>query len=300
MELRQLKAFVKAAELLNFTEAAKTVFVTQSSFSQSIRQLEEELDVKLFHRNSHEVTLTQAGVELLPYAILTIQKAEDCKSRIVDLKNMRIGTLNVGVTYSFSALMVETMENFMRKYPGIKLNVFHHTMENLMEMIEKRDIDFALSFKPSETYPNIESHLLFDDRLSVVVKSSHPCAGKKSITIEEIAKYPLALPAKGLQARFSFEKVVEKYLVKLDVRTEIDNVVTLLRLVRNTDLVTMLPKASVDTFPDLVTIPIDDEDSVMTGSVSVLKESYKKASAKEFVRMLCETNDIKVKMSSWF
>ena len=81
MELRQLKAFVKAAELLNFTEAAKTVFVTQSSFSQSIRQLEEELDVKLFHRNSHEVTLTQAGVELLPYARLTIQKAEDCKNR---------------------------------------------------------------------------------------------------------------------------------------------------------------------------------------------------------------------------
>ena len=173
-----MKAFVKAAELLNFTEAAKTVFVTQSSFSQSIRQLEDELDVKLFHRNSHEVTLTQAGVELLPYARLTIQKAEDCKSRIVDLKNMRTGTLNVGVTYSFSALMVETMENFMMKYPGIKLNVFHHTMENLMEMLEKRDIDFALSFKPSETYPNIESHLLFDDRLSVVVKSSHPCAGK--------------------------------------------------------------------------------------------------------------------------
>ena len=75
-----MKAFVKAAELLNFTEAAKTVFVTQSSFSQSIRQLEEELDVKLFHRNSHEVTLTQAGVELLPYARLTIQKPRTARA----------------------------------------------------------------------------------------------------------------------------------------------------------------------------------------------------------------------------
>ncbi len=68
MELRQLRYFVKAAETLNFSEAAKGLYITQSTLSQQIRQLETELDVQLFQRNSHEVTLTEAGAELLPYA----------------------------------------------------------------------------------------------------------------------------------------------------------------------------------------------------------------------------------------
>ena len=75
MELRQLRYFVKAAETLNFSEAAKGLYITQSTLSQQIRQLETELDVQLFQRNSHEVTLTEAGAELLPYAKETLNAA---------------------------------------------------------------------------------------------------------------------------------------------------------------------------------------------------------------------------------
>ena len=79
MELRQLRYFVKAAETLNFSEAAKGLYITQSTLSQQIRQLETELDVQLFQRNSHEVTLTEAGAELLPYAKETLYAADTCK-----------------------------------------------------------------------------------------------------------------------------------------------------------------------------------------------------------------------------
>lgn len=58
MELRQLKYFVKAAETLNFSEAARLLYVTQSTLSQQIRQLEQELDTMLFDRDSHNVRLT--------------------------------------------------------------------------------------------------------------------------------------------------------------------------------------------------------------------------------------------------
>ncbi|MDE7128161.1 MAG: LysR family transcriptional regulator, partial [Bacteroidales bacterium] len=76
MELRQLRYFVKAAGTLNFSEAAKSLYVTQSTLSQQIRQLENELGVQLFERNSHEVSLTDAGEELLPYAMKTLESAE--------------------------------------------------------------------------------------------------------------------------------------------------------------------------------------------------------------------------------
>ena len=61
MELRQLKYFVKTAELLSFSKAAKALYITQSTLSQQIKQLEDELDMALFFRNNHKVTLTEAG-----------------------------------------------------------------------------------------------------------------------------------------------------------------------------------------------------------------------------------------------
>ena len=93
MELRQLKYFVKAAETLNFSDAAKAMNIAQSSLSQQVRQLEEELDVQLFIRNSHSISLTEAGEEMLPFALQTIHDAETCVDRIHDLKNLSTGSL---------------------------------------------------------------------------------------------------------------------------------------------------------------------------------------------------------------
>ena len=87
MELRQLKYFVKTAETLNFSEAAKTLFVTQSTLSQQIRQLEQEIDTVLFVRDSHSVQLTESGERLLPLAEKTLKDATSCLDMVRDLKN---------------------------------------------------------------------------------------------------------------------------------------------------------------------------------------------------------------------
>lgn len=76
MELRHLKSFIALAKCLNFSEAARKMCVTQSTFSQTIKQLEDTLGSTLFFRNSHEVTLTEAGMELLPFAERTVQAAD--------------------------------------------------------------------------------------------------------------------------------------------------------------------------------------------------------------------------------
>lgn len=68
MELRQLRYFEKTSELLNFTEAAKALFISQSTLSQQIKQLESELGVLLFDRVGKRIVLTEAGSSFLPYA----------------------------------------------------------------------------------------------------------------------------------------------------------------------------------------------------------------------------------------
>ena len=132
MELRQLKYFAKAAETLNFSDAATAMNIAQSSLSPQVRQLEEELDVQLFIRNSHSMSLTEAGEEMLPFALQTIHDAETCVDRIHDLKNLSTGSLNIGVTYSFSPILTETVIAFLKIYPHIKLNVIYKPMNELM------------------------------------------------------------------------------------------------------------------------------------------------------------------------
>ena len=88
MEIRHLKYFVKIAETLNFSEAAKSLFITQSTLSQQIRQLEQEVNAQLFERNNHNVRLTEAGEELLPYARRTLQASQACLDRVQDLRDM--------------------------------------------------------------------------------------------------------------------------------------------------------------------------------------------------------------------
>ena len=64
MEIRQLKYFLKVAETLNFSEASRKLYITQSTLSQQISHLEQEIGLPLFERNSHEVYLTEAGKEI--------------------------------------------------------------------------------------------------------------------------------------------------------------------------------------------------------------------------------------------
>ena len=208
MELRQLRYFIKAAETLNFSDAAKALNIAQSSLSQQIKQLEDDLNVKLFLRNSHYIRLTEAGEMMLPFALRTIHDAETCIDRIHDLQKLLTGTLNIGVTHSFSPILTETVISFMKMYPHIKLNIIYKPMGDLMELLSKRELDFVLAFKPTHPVADVESHILFQNSLCAVVSTTHPLASNDKVSLAELSKYNLALPSKGLQARNAFDNIV--------------------------------------------------------------------------------------------
>ena len=191
MELRQLKYFVKVAEMKNFSEAARLLNVTQSTLSQQIKQLEGELGVELFTRNSHHVDLTDIGKEFFPSALRTISEANTCIERIRDVQNLNVGELNIGVTYTFSLLLSEAVLQFRKLYPNIKLNIYCQSVEELMLMLDKEQIDVALSYRSSELFPNIESQTIFENNLSVVMNESHPLAKQKSISMKTLEKWNL-------------------------------------------------------------------------------------------------------------
>ena len=143
MELRQLKSFIHLAETLNFSTTAKELFITQSTLSHQILQLEGELGQPLFYRNSHEVTLTEAGQTLLPMAKDTVRSADLCQLRMDELKNVMSGELRIGVTFSFVSIIAATVKAFLHEHPHVGINVTQSTMAELIGQLE----DYAEEWK---------------------------------------------------------------------------------------------------------------------------------------------------------
>ena len=292
MELRQIRYFLKVAELLNFSEASKALFITQSTLSQQIRQLENEFDTILFERNSHEVSLTEAGKQFMRYARKVMIDVDDCTQKMDDLKNMLTGELNIGVTFTFSPLLTETVLEFMKLYPHVRLNVFYKTMSELMDMLQRREVDFVLAFKPTDRNDKIESHVLFNNHLSVVVSEHHSLAKRKSLTLDDLAPYDAAMPARGLQARNSFDDMIHSENSKLKIRVELNDVSILLKLIKQSKLITILADATIHDEDGLVAIPLEMTGNDMEGCIHLLKQAYVKNSAREFYRLLSQSRAI--------
>ncbi len=298
MELRQLSYFVNVARLKSFSEASRVLYISQSTLSQQIQQLENELGVSLLIRNSRKVQLSDYGEQFYPSAVKILQESRDSITKIQDVQNLNTGGLMIGVTYSFYPLLNETLKNFIRQYPGIKLDIHYSSMEDLMKKLENNDLDVVLSYKPLQRYKHIESHTLFDNRLCLIVSKNHPLASESIVRLSEIEKYPLALPAKGLQARNIFDCIIAGQNARLEVRVEVNDINVLLDLVSLGGLVTVLSEAAVNHLQNLVAIPIDSLDTTMEGSYHLLRDSYVKNSTKKFLKLLIESNSFNQAMQA--
>lgn len=272
--------------------------ITQSTLSQQIKQLENELGTQLLTRSSHKVSLTEAGELLLPHIGKIIHESEACVNRINDLNGIAAGSLDIGVTYSFSPILTETILSFMRQYPKIKLNIFYKPMSELMELLKARELDFVLAFKPNHPIDGVESHILFQNYLAAIVSEHHPLAAKEKVTVAELANYDLALPTKGLQARNAFDYITTPNN-SLRVRIELNEVNILLKIIRQSMLVTVLAEATIHNESGVKAIPLDIPENEMSGCVHLLKDNYRKRSMQEFLRMLGDSIAVKERQNAW-
>lgn len=286
MELRQLNYFVTVAETLNFSTAAKKLFITQGTLSQQIRQLENEIGSELFLRTSHTVQLTEAGEELLPYAHSVVEASHNCKKRIDDLNKMLVGTINIGLTNSFGTLLTRTVVDFSKKHPDVKINVFYKPSIELYKMLQKREIDFMLAYKPSVMYSDVDSEILFTSELGALMNRRHPLAKKEILTLEDLEKQRIVLPNSGVQARKAFDKFVNIDTTRLNVCMELSEPNIILDILHKTNMVSILSTLAIHYCPDLVARPIDGLRRELQGCIHTLKGDYKKKSVNVFLDML--------------
>ena len=120
------------------------------------------------------------------------------------------------------------------------------------------------------------------------MRRDNSLAKRKSLKLKDISKYSFALPARGLQARNVLERVFADSDEKLNMRVELNIATPLLRLVRDSKMLTILSCTSVSTFPELCAVPLDEKNCEMIGCLHTLKNTYCKHSMKQLVRLLKE------------
>lgn len=298
MELRQIRYFLQIAETSSFSEASRQLCVSQSTVSQQIKQLEDELGAELFVRDSHSVKLSDYGIQFLPYAKNIAEDVRSGVARIKDVSGLSVGTINIGATYTFCPLLGKTIEEFMKEHKGISIKLTCASMEELMQMLEDGELDTVLSYRPSRHFDNIESHILFNSNLCVTARRDHPLACKDKVRLVDLEKFPMALPSRGLQARNEFDRLLFGQNYRFDVRLEVNDLNMLLDLVSRTDMITFLSAATVKDNPEFCTIDIDHNETEMVGSYHLLKGQYIKVATRAFLKSLIENNAFMISMET--
>lgn len=288
MELRQLKYFLKAKELLNFTEAAASLHISQSTLSQQIKQLEDDLKVPLFNRIGKRITLTEAGKLFSEYAQQTVSKANDGIMMLHDLHNLQTGDIAIGVTYGLRHLLTETLLLFTKENPRIKFYIVFGTSDELEEKLNNFELDCVLTFNDLTIHKNFRHHTLFSSPMALIANKTAEASFENTITLEEISKLPLVLPSRGYSTSNFIFNAFDKKRLTPDVSVEINDIPTLLALVRTGSWFTILTQTTVIDEKELITIPIEGENMIRTAMVLSLHDVYEKKSLRRFLDLLIE------------
>ncbi len=190
MELHQLQYVVEVANQKNFTRAADKINVSQSTLSQQIGKLEDELGVKLFDRNSRTVGLTQVGEDFINQAKILLDNLEKSKQIVQEYKGLLKGTLRIGVIASLGRIdFANLMTEFCRQYPDVKLEIVQAGTYGLLEKLASKSIDIAFVILPADDqYRDISFRHLAYDEFILALPPSHRFAGKPTIDLAEVAE----------------------------------------------------------------------------------------------------------------
>ena len=286
MELRQPKCFITSADTLNFTEAARQCFITQSTLSQQIKQLETELGVQLFERIGKRVFLTETRRDFLPYARQTVADADYGVQRIKDIEDLKTGRLCIGTTFGLSALITDAIARFSEQYPEIHLEVMFLKQDELIEAVRERKVDFALTFEMMEKDDLLTEQPVKTYHLCAIVSDQNPLAQQATVSLRQLADYNICTPARGMNARRMFDSLTNKKGIELQPKLEINEIHTLLHLVRTGRWVAILVDSITHGEEGLCAVPLREAALPMPVVWLYPKDMYIRKAMQKFMELI--------------
>ncbi len=193
IDIRKLQLFVAVADELHFGRAAARVGIAQPPFSQQIRALEDELGLKLLTRNSRNVALTSAGMDLRTRAIDLIERRDRLVDHVRRTANGDAGTLRLGFAASSAVgRLSKIVRRFREEVPGVTLELDDRDGIDVSAAIRRCEIDIAIVRYPFEA-PDLDVVLIHEEPFIAVMPANHPLASCATVCLADLAGNPFVL-----------------------------------------------------------------------------------------------------------
>jgi DNA-binding transcriptional LysR family regulator len=205
MELRRLRYFVAVAEEQSFNRAARRLHMAQPPLSSQIKQLEQELGVRLFHRTSRGVRMTEAGELLLEEARRIFVQVEQTERLVRRVGRGEVGRLTLGFVPSASnEVLPPVLRRFRERFPEVELFLREMRPDRIVQQLHSKQLDAGFLYLPLEDRAlNIEC--VAREPLVLALPEDHRLASEERVELNAVAQEPFILPARhqmpGLHAQ---------------------------------------------------------------------------------------------------
>lgn len=247
MELRNLKTFIRAAELGSFSRAAERLNYAQSTVTAQIEALEQELGVVLFTRTGRKIVLSAAGKELLSYAYEMTGLAEKVRTHFSGAGEPE-GELRLGILESICASDYMTgIALFLEKYPGVRLHVTVGTTIQLEDMLKRGEVDVVLLLDRPVSDAAVRILFRKPERIVFFGPGTDAYRNREPVPLEELAEENWLLTEKGCNYRKLLEEELSSKGLGIRDRLEIGSTDALIRFVKMGLGISLLPEFDLKT-----------------------------------------------------
>ncbi len=246
MDINQLIYFISVAQTLNFSEAARRNYVSQSTVSRYVSDLEKEFGVQLFTRSRRDVIITNEGKTLLPYAIETVDTIKKAKTVIKQMHDGGKGKLTVGCDVTSLAFPSRCIADFSKKYSGITIDLRQLDVTDRNQALTGGEYDFC--FMPRDMVPensDVETLLTHTESLVVVSAKNGKFRGKTSLSFSEIANEKLLLLSENVAPILYMEimDLLRTFHISPKIESEYNDLVSMYVAVTAEMGISIIPKS---------------------------------------------------------
>ncbi len=244
--LKQLQYLVALAETRHFRRAAELCFITQSTLSAGIRDLESVLEVEVAERTNRQVLLTRVGERIAEKARELLRDAEDVMDIARASRAPMTGEIRLGVIPTIGPFFLPTVMPALRaRFQGLKLYLREDRTLQLLSRLADGELDLAVIALPFDT-GDFRVEVLFEDELLLACARNHPLAGKEAIDLESLDIDQLILLEEGHCLRDQTLEFCPDRNLRTSSPFEATSLHTLVQMVAADIGVALIPKLAVD------------------------------------------------------
>jgi len=289
INFNQLRVFHQVAKNMNFTAAAKKLYITQPAVTAHMKLFENYCGLKFFKKRGHKIYLTSEGQALYDYTQKIFEYERQIEDLIDDLKDLKRGMLHLGTSKTYARyFMPFLISSFRDVYPHIKIHLDEGSSLDIMHSLLDLKNEVAVIAKV-EDHPDICFIPFSQEELVLILAPEHPLAGKKYVTPAELANEPVIAKEEGSKTRKLVNALFNDHGISPEILMETSNAEFIKQLVQRGEGVSFFVREVVALElqeKKLATVPIKGTRIILEVNIAYLKNQLLSPPAQAFLEIL--------------